>query len=107
MASLRGTVPSRHSEARGGVVTNDEREGTVSRRALLGGAGAVVVGGLVAGTDTAAFAHGASKHDDGAVASGIPNTTVAEFRARIAQRGASGEDFTSVGYVTRLAGAHD
>jgi hypothetical protein len=82
--------------------TDDRGDSTVSRRAVLGGAGAAIVGGLVASQAspaTAAAPHGVGR--------GRAGTMIAEFRARIAQRGSAGEDFSSVGYLSRLSGAAD
>lgn len=80
--------------------------GSVSRRRLLGAAaGSAVVGGV-------GLAHTASPAgaDDSAtrrlaVGVGPQGATTVEFRGRIAQTGASGDLFTSYGYLTRATHA--
>jgi hypothetical protein len=84
--------------------TADEREG-VSRRAVLTGGGAALVGGLTAAAVTAVGgAATAGATGDHAVATGPPGTTVIELVVRIAQ---SGRDFTGMGYLTQVAGLGD
>jgi hypothetical protein len=71
---------------------------TLSRREVLT-AGLAAVG---AGTASLGAAPGA-----GPIAVSQPGTTAAEFRARFAQTGPSGEDFAAYGYVTSAEGATD
>jgi hypothetical protein len=85
-----------------GPVETDASDGGVSRRKVLGGAGAALAGGLVAGAATSAVAAPlAAATDSGSVAAGGPATTVIEFLCRISQ---SGVHFAGLGYLTGVAG---
>ncbi len=83
-------------------MSSDEAErSTVSRRSVLGGAGAALIGGLVASQSTTAGAATSG------LARGTTGTMVVEFRGRIAQSGSNGQDFSCVGYLTRVNGLTD
>jgi hypothetical protein len=75
----------------------------LSRRALLGGAGAVV-GGAVLAAGTAALAPDVAAAAPEGVATGKPGSTVTEFVARIDQAGAH---LIAYGYLTSVAGLRD
>src|SRR6476659_4263409 len=72
--------------------------GSLSRREMLS-AGLIAAG---AGAATLAAAPGGRP-----VAETQPGTTAAEFRARFAQTGSTGEHFTAYGYITAADGATD
>jgi hypothetical protein len=79
--------------------------GDLSRRRLLAGAGLAVAGGvgLAAAPTGQAVADDGGEH--GRVAVAPKGATACEFRSRVAQSGASGETFTSYGYLTVVHGA--
>jgi hypothetical protein len=72
----------------------------LSRRRVLGGAGAALVGGAGAALVGAC----GSSADDTPVGGGVAGTTTVEFRGRIRQTGNQGESFACVGYLTRASG---
>jgi hypothetical protein len=74
----------------------------VSRRRVLTGAGIALAGGV--GLAAAGPVVTAAAGDGRAVGTGPEGTTTVEFRGRISQTGASGETFTSYGYLTRASG---
>lgn len=73
---------------------------TPTRRSVLAGAGAAVAAG-VAGVAAAP----AAQAGPAGVAVGPDAATVVEFRGRIAQTGSSGQQFTALGFLTKLRGA--
>ena len=73
--------------------------GDLTRRSVLAGAGAALAVGVGAAVAPAAEAATAR------VAAGPDDATVVEFRGRIAQTGASGQNFEATGFLTRLRGA--
>jgi hypothetical protein len=79
----------------------------LTRRTMLSGAGAVAGGVAMAaaGSTVLAGAATADGGDSGGLATGATGTTVVEFRSRIEQTGNTGEDFTSYGYLSSVAGA--
>jgi hypothetical protein len=79
---------------------NVERSG-VSRRRILGGAGAALAGGAAA---TLVGACGTSGEEKPPIGGGVAGTTTVEFRGRIRQTGNQGESFSCVGYLTRVNG---
>jgi len=81
------------------VGTLDERG--VSRRRILGGAGAALVGGAGAALVGAC---GSSGDEATPIGGGVAGTTTVEFRGRIRQTGNQGESFSCVGYLTRATG---
>src|SRR5262245_51549524 len=74
--------------------------GSISRRQVLT-AGLAAVG---AGSASLAAAPAAAGRP---VAVAQPGTTAAEFRVRVAQTGAAGEQFTAYGYLTAADGTTD
>jgi hypothetical protein len=70
---------------------------------------ALAAGVLVAAADLASAQGAAAAGDgpDGSVALGKGPANAVEFRARFVQTGASGQDFTAFGYLTRVAGLSD
>jgi hypothetical protein len=86
-----------------GAGTQDEptTSGGVSRRRMIAGAGLAVAGGALA-VGAPASAVDASALGGAAIAA--PAVNAVEFRGRIAQTGASGETFTGVGFLTKVAG---
>jgi len=85
-----------------GSVGSDTSVGTVSRRQVL--TASLLAAG--AGVSTLAAVPAAAAAG-GPVAVTRPGTTAAEFRARFAQTGPTGEDFAAYGYLTSAAGATD
>lgn len=81
-------------------VESDAPVGTLSRRHVL------TAGLLAAGASTLAAVPAAAAKA-GPVAVTQSGTTAAEFRARFAQTGPTGEDFTAYGYLTSADGATD
>jgi hypothetical protein len=73
----------------------------LSRRGMLSGAGAALVGGVVV---VAADACGASADEKTPIGGGVAGTTTVEFRGRIRQTGNQGQSFACVGYLTRVNG---
>ena len=73
----------------------------VSRRRMLGGAGAALVGSA-----GAALVGGCSSSGEEVtpIGGGVAGTTTVEFRGRIQQTGNQGESFSCVGYLTRVNG---
>jgi hypothetical protein len=86
----------------------DERtpgeRGAVSRRTVLTGGGAAIVGGLVAGTATTVAGSTAASAGGNAIAMGPPGTTVLELVFHLTQNRTV---FTGFGYVTGAAGLTD
>jgi hypothetical protein len=84
----------------------------ISRRRVLGGAGAAVAGGVaLAAGGSSAVAAVASAADaeprasSTVAATGPKSTTVVEFQSRITQSGTAGVTFASYGYLLDVAGA--
>jgi hypothetical protein len=92
---------SQHENDRDTTGETTSQTGSVSRRELL-------TAGIVAGVGavTLAAAPGAAAAGR-PVADSQPGTTAAEFRARFAQTGPTGEHFTAYGYLTAADGATD
>ena len=86
-----------------GADSPETGDSEISRRSLIASAGVALVGGSGLVTTLPAVAAEAAGSGD-KVAVGERGTTVVEFSSRIAQTGSSGEDFTSYGYLTRVAG---
>jgi hypothetical protein len=81
----------------------DANQAALSRRRLLTGAGAAVAGGVaLAAAGPAGVAEAASTSD--AVGIAPEDSTAVEFRGRITQSGASGQTFSSVGYLIAVRG---
>jgi hypothetical protein len=78
---------------------SEANDGAVSRRRVL-------TAGLVAAGATLAAA-GAKAQSGGNIGSAPQGGTVVEFRARFAQTGSAGQDFTAWGYLTAVQGATD
>lgn len=95
-------MADRHADDLDHTAGTDTSVGALSRRQVLT-AGLLTAG---AGVSTIAAAPEAAAAA-APVAETRPGTTAAEFRARFAQTGATGEDFTAYGYVTSAAGATD
>ena len=74
--------------------------GGLSRRRILGGAGAALVGGAA----VVAGACGSSAEAKTPIGGGVAGTTTVEFRGRIRQTGNQGQSFACVGYLTRING---
>jgi hypothetical protein len=74
-----------------------------TRRSIITTAGVVAGAGLAAGAGIVA-APSAAAGSDRPVATGPAGSTVVEFRGRISQTGAAGEDFTSYGFLISAAG---
>jgi hypothetical protein len=81
---------------------NEEQAGTLSRRQMLSV-------GLAAAGAGLGVAHPASAEPTGRgrLADPEPGATAAEFRARFAQTGPTGEQFVAYGYLTKVFGAGD
>ncbi len=77
-------------------------EGRPSRRQVMT-ASAVVAGVGLASAPAAADASAGGQ----AVSLGEPGTTTVEFRGRVTQSGATGQSFTSYGYLTRASHADE
>jgi hypothetical protein len=90
----------------GGVMDEGTEDGTgrerLSRRTMLTGAGVAITGGIAAGTVGGLIgAVPAEATGQGLIATGPSGTTLVEFISRITQDVAA---FSSVGYLTRIAG---
>ena len=91
-----------HDDAGDRTAGNDSSVGTLSRRQVL------TASLLAAGAGVSTLAPvPAEAATSGPVAVTQPGTTAAEFRARFAQTGPTGEDFAAYGYLTSAAGASD
>ncbi len=77
----------------------------VSRRRAMTIPAAVAGVGASVGVGLAAVPADADAAARGAVSLGKPGTTTVEFRGRVIQSGASGQSFTSFGYLIRVSGA--
>ena len=76
----------------------------VSRRTILTGAGLAVAGGALAVGAPAAASDATSS---GAVGVAPPGANTVEFRGRITQSGPTGDKFTGLGFLTKVAGLGD
>jgi hypothetical protein len=79
--------------------------GGVSRRTILTAAGVAVAGTTLVGPHTVAA--GRDLANAGRVAVAAPGVNAVEFRGRISQTGAHGENFVGVGYYTKVIGLDD
>jgi hypothetical protein len=91
--------------ATGDATGDATRDTTVSRRRILTAGLAAAGAGLAGSTDAAAAPGvGPGSHLVGVAQAG---STAVEFRARFAQTGSTGEQFTAYGYLTTVHGATD
>ncbi len=95
-------MASEHADDLDTTAETTSPTGSLSRRQVL------TAGLVAAGTGAAALAAVPAVSAAGRpVAETQPGTTAAEFRARFAQTGSTGEHFTAYGYITAADGATD